>query len=96
LWIVPGEHGRISSLPVGIQRRDAPWREGDVIGIACDLVQMQMHVSLNGSFAAPDVGVFELDPGAVGEGLVASFSGHRGKVRFDLGGARFRYAAPSS
>jgi hypothetical protein len=23
LWIVPGEHGRISSLPVGIQRRDA-------------------------------------------------------------------------
>ena len=30
------------------------WRIGDVIGLACDLDKMQMHVSLNGSFAAPN------------------------------------------
>ena len=54
----------------------APWKKGDVIGIACDLVQMQMLVLLNGSFAVPDGGVFELDPGVVGEGLVAAFSWH--------------------
>ena len=28
-------------------------RDGDVIGLACDLDKMQMHVSLNGSSAAP-------------------------------------------
>jgi len=27
-------------------------RDGDVIGLACDLDEMQMHVSLNGSFAS--------------------------------------------
>jgi len=64
----------------------APWKKGDVIGIACDLVQMQMLVLLNGSFAVPDGGVFELDPGVVGEGLVAAFSGQRGMVCFNLGG----------
>ena len=64
----------------------APWKEGDVIGIACDLVQMQMRVSLNGNFAAPDGAVFELDSGAVGEGLFAAFSGQKGMVRYNLGG----------
>ena len=29
------------------------WKSGDVIGLACDLDKMQMHVSLNGSSAAP-------------------------------------------
>ena len=35
------------------------WKNGDVIGLACDLDKMQVHVSLNGhvslsgSFAAP-------------------------------------------
>ena len=72
----------------------APWKEGDVIGIACDLVQMQMRVSLNGNFAAPDGAVFELDPEAVGEGLFAAFSAHKGMVRFNLG-ASFKFAPPS-
>ena len=72
----------------------APWKEGDVIGIACDLVQMQMRVSLNGNFAAPDGAVFELDPEAVGEGLFAAFSAHTGMVRFNLG-ASFKFAPPS-
>ncbi len=30
------------------------WQNGDIIGLACDLDKMQMHVSLNGSFAAPN------------------------------------------
>ncbi len=40
-----------------------------------------MHVSLNGSFAAPNGVVFELAPDAVGDGLFAAFSGKTGKVR---------------
>jgi hypothetical protein len=72
-----------------------PWKKGDVIGIACDLVQMQMHVSLNGRFAAPDGAVFELDSETVGEGLFAAFSGQKGMVRFNLGGASFKFAPPS-
>ena len=72
-----------------------PWKIGDVIGIACDLVRMQMRVSLNGRFAAPDGAVFELDSGAVGEGLFAAFSGQKGMVRFNLGGASFKFAPPS-
>ena len=73
----------------------APWKEGDVIGIACDLVQMQMRVSLNGNFAAPDGAVFDLDSGAVGEGLFAAFSGQKGMVRCNLRGASFKFAPPS-
>jgi hypothetical protein len=36
--------------------------------------------------------VFELAPDAVGDGLFAVFTGYRGKVRFNLGEARFRHA----
>ena len=64
---------------------ECTWQTGDVIGLACDLDKMQMHVSLNGSFAAPHGVVFELNPDAVGEGLFAAFSGSRGNVRFNLG-----------
>ena len=32
-------------------------KDGDVIGLGCDLDKMQMHVSLNGNFQAPQ-GVF--------------------------------------
>ena len=57
---------------------------------------MQMHVSHNGSFAAPNGVVFELAADAVGDGLFAAFSGRTGKVRFNLGGVIFKYAPPSS
>ena len=57
---------------------------------------MRMHVSLNGSFAAPHGIVFDLAADAVGDGLFAAFSGRTGKVRFNLGGVTFKYAPPSS
>jgi hypothetical protein len=67
-----------------------------IIGLACNLDKMQMHVSLNGSFAAPHSVVFELAPDAVDEGLFAAFSGKTGKVRFNLGEADFRHAPPAA
>ncbi len=74
------------------------WKKGDVIGLACDLDNMQMLVPLNGNFAATNGVVFELEAGAVGDGagLFATFSGSKGKVRFNLGGVTFKYAPPSS
>ena len=86
---------------------ECTWQTGDVIGLACDLDKMQMHVSLNGSFAAPHGVVFELAPDAVGNGLFAAFTGSRGKVRYNLGeesslaarsmGLRpFRHAPPAA
>jgi hypothetical protein len=72
------------------------WTNGDVIGLACDLDKMQMHVSHNGSFAAPNGVVFELAPDAVRDGLFAALTGSSGKVRFNLGGVTFKYAPPSS
>ena len=72
------------------------WQAGDVIGLACDLSTMQMHVSVNGSFAAPNGAVFELDPDAVHDGLFAAFSGASGKVRYNLGEAPFKHAPPAA
>jgi hypothetical protein len=72
------------------------WQAGDVIGLACDRDKMQMHVSLNGSFAVPHGVVFELAPDAAAEGLFAAFSGKTGKVRFNLNEADFRHAPPAA
>ena len=72
------------------------WKSGDVIGLACDLDKMQMHVSLNGSFAAPNGDVFELAPDAVGDGLFAAFSGISGTVRYNFGEVPFRHAPPAA
>ena len=77
-------------------RYTCTWQAGDVIGLACDLDKMQMHVSLNGSFAAPHGVVFELAPDAAAEGLFAAFSGKTGKVRFNLNEADFRHAPPAA
>jgi hypothetical protein len=72
------------------------WKPGDVVGLACDLDGMQVLVSVNGSFAPPNGLVFELDPHAVHGGLFAAFTGERGELRYNLGQAPFKYAAPSS
>ena len=56
---------------------------------------MQMLVSVNGSFAAPNGVVFELAPDSVRDGLYAAFSGSIGKVRYNLGEVSFKYAPPS-
>jgi hypothetical protein len=72
------------------------WKTGDVVGLACDLDGMQVLVSVNGSFAPPNGLVFELAPHAVHGGLFAAFSGNSGELRYNLGQAPFKYAAPSS
>ena len=72
------------------------WKTGDVVGLACDLDGMQVLVSVNGSFAPPNGLVFELAPHAVHGGLFAAFTGGDGELRYNLGQAPFKYAAPSS
>jgi hypothetical protein len=72
------------------------WKTGDVVGLACDLGGMKGLVSVNGSFAPPNGLVFELAPHAVHGGLFAAFSGRDGELRYNLGQAPFKYAAPSS
>ena len=59
---------------------------------------MQMLVSVNGSFDAPNGRVFasDLAPDAVGKGLFAAFSCGDGKVRYNLGEAPFKNAQPSA
>jgi hypothetical protein len=71
------------------------WKDSDIIGLACDLDAMRMHVSLNGSFAAPHGIVFDLAADAVGDGLFVAFSGSHGKVRYNLGEVSFRHAPPA-
>jgi hypothetical protein len=77
------------------QKHGSASEDGDVIGLACDLDVMQVHVSRNGSFAAPHV-VFALSPDAVGDDLFATFTGRSGKVRYNLGEAPFRHAPPAA
>ena len=72
------------------------WKEGDVVGLACDLHQRQVLVSVNGSFAAPNGLVCELPPEAAEAGLFATFTGSTGKVRCNLGEAAFKHAPPSA
>ena len=57
---------------------------------------MRMHVSVNGSFAAPNGVVFDLDPDAAGDGLFEAFSGVSGKVRYNFGEAPFQHAPPAA
>ena len=72
------------------------WKEGDVVGLACDLESMQMLVSVNGSFEAPNGHVFDLARERVGNGLFAAFTGSKGKVRYNLGEAAWRYQPPGA
>jgi hypothetical protein len=71
------------------------WKQGDVIGLACDLQAMQMLVSVNGSFVAPNGHVFDLAPDAVRSGLFAAFSGELGTVGYNLGEVPFKYNPPA-
>jgi hypothetical protein len=81
---------------------EGSWKEGDVIGLACDLTQetMQMLVSVNGNFKPPCGLVFNLDPKLVGSGLFAAFSGlssdeWKGEMQYNLGETPFQHKAPS-
>jgi len=72
------------------------WKQGDVIGLACDLQAMQMLVSVNGSFVAPNGHVFDLAPDAVLSGLFAAFSCEQGTVGYNLGEVPFKYDPPAA
>ena len=93
-WSVDG--ARLCKWHNGKETYPCTFKEGDVIGLACDLNTMQMHVSVNGSFAAPNGIVFEFAPDAVRDGLFAAFSGKKGKVRYNLGEAPFKHAPPAA
>ena len=72
------------------------WKKGDVIGLACDLQAMQMLVSVNGSFVAPNGHVFDLAPDVVRSGLFAAFSCRNGTVGYNLGEVPFKYDPPAA
>ena len=95
-WAVDGQNKLTNHKGKTGEYKCDQWQNGDIIGLACDLDKMQMHVSLNGSFAAPHGVVFELAPDAAAEGLFAAFSGKTGKVRFNLNEADFRHAPPAA
>ena len=96
-WAVDG--ARQCKWHNGNEAYPCTWNVGDVIGLACDLNAMQMHVSVNGSFAAPNGVVFELAPDATCHGLFAAFSGCESdmsvKVRYNLGEVPFKHAPPA-
>ena len=77
------------------QAFECTWQAGDVVGLACDLVNLRMLVSLNGSFDPPNGVVFELASDDVQDGLFAAFTGKSGRMRCNLGRAEpFRHAPP--
>ena len=93
-WAVDG--ARQLKWQNGKEPYECTWQAGDVIGLACDLEAMRVHVSVNGSFAAPKGVVFELAPKAVRDGLFAAITGKTCKVRCNLGEAAFKHAPPSA
>ena len=95
-WAVDG--GRQIKLHNGRLKEtyEYTWKQGDVIGLACDLEAMRVHVSVNGSFAAPNGVVFELAPKAVRDGLFAAITGKTCKGRCNLGEIAFKHAPPSA
>ena len=76
------------------------WREGDVVGLACDLRAGvgggRMLVSLNGDFAPPYGAAFDLPAAGLERGLCPALTAGSGLFRCNLGGGRpFRHAPPS-
>jgi ankyrin repeat protein len=90
-WAVDG--ARELKWHGGAGEWECGWRDGDVIGFACDLVEGKLHVSLNGEFSEPNGCVFEIDV-AECTGLFAAFTADGGKVRYNLGEAAFKHVAP--
>ena len=82
-----------------------PWREGDVVGLACDLRGGgaagggRMLVSLNGDFAPPYGAAFDLPAEGLEGGLCPALSAMTGLFRCNLDGGPagrpFRHAPPS-
>lgn len=69
------------------------WRQGDVIGIACNMRLRQMIVSLNGDYTPPNGIVFEL-PQTAHVVYPALFTSAEGHLRANVGHEPFKYAFP--
>jgi len=92
-WAVEGKHKCIQHKKER-GKYACQWKQGDVVGLACDLESMQLHVSV-GCFAAHNGVVFALDPDTVRD-LFAALTGRQGKLRYNLGAVSFTHAAPSA
>jgi hypothetical protein len=69
------------------------WRQGDVIGIACNMRMRQMIVSLNGDYTPPNGIVFEL-PQTADVVYPALFTSVEGHLRANIGHEPFKHAYP--
>ena len=78
----------------GRQEWGVKWVQGDVIGIACNMLTRQMLVSLNGDYREPNGVVFDLPHTALVM-YPALFSSDDCHVHVNLGHAPFKHAHPS-
>lgn len=68
---------------------------GDTVGLACDLVEMRMLVSVYREGCGPPQSFsFKLEAASVGDGLFAAFSSNLGTVEYNFGEAPFQFAPP--
>jgi hypothetical protein len=75
------------------------WKDGDVVGVACDLDEGSMRISRNGDFLPPNGGV------VFGSGLVAgpligcflfpAISGDRVRIKCNFGLQTFKHLPPA-
>ena len=71
----------------------AAWTAGTVLGLACDMESRRLRLSVDGRFDESfDGGGFEVPPGRVR--LLPAVAMDRGMLRYNLGGAPFRFAPP--
>jgi ankyrin repeat protein len=68
------------------------WKQGDIIGLACDLECGKILASVSGSWEAPCGVVFELPDDLTG--LHPAFTSRGGKLRYNFGERPFRYEMP--
>ena len=76
------------------------WKDGDVVGVACDLDEGSMRISRNGDFLPPNGGV------VFGSGLVAgpligcflfpAIAGDRVRIRCNFGLQTFKHLPPAA
>ena len=93
-WAVDGVRGNKWNVGNCKEPWAVTWRQGDVIGIACNMRTRQMIVSLNGDYSPPNGIVFNLPhtERVVYPALFASTEGH---LRANLGHAPFKHSYPN-
>lgn len=69
---------------------------GDVIGLACDLQNHYIVITVNGNSQAPYGRIFDLSPEDVRHGLFPVFCGNGTKIRYNLGQEPFKQTPPSA